>query len=380
MAVILLVGPPRDLMGGVTTHLDLLCASALAREHSYVHFTVGSPGPDESALRKIVRTITAPFAFVRVTRRSRAQLVHLNPSLDKSFWRDLPLILLAHAMRLPTVVQIHGGQRPHEFGAHTPGARALLRLGLRAASHLVVLARTEQAAFEPVLEAGRLHLIPNAIDVAPYAGSKPHPYDGKRPLRVIYLGRVVRSKGLFDACDALHRVLAGGTAAELLIAGDGPDAGTLAQYVKELGLAHAVRLVGPLHGAAKTAFLIEADVFLFPTQLAEGLPYSLLECMAAATPAVVTATGAIVDVVTDGVDGMLVSAHDVGACAAALTRLAASPKSLHAMARAARERVRTAYSLTRLERDFAALYRQALTPDRPAPAAPVEVHTDAEPS
>jgi len=362
MATILLVGPSRDVLGGVTTHLDVLYASALSRENHYLHFQVGKPGTGESAFSKLKRAIGVPFAFARALRRSRAALVHLNPSMDRSFWRDLPLLMIARAMGVPAVLQIHGGELPERFCAQVPGAGRVVRAALRAADQVVVLARVEFAAFGRVLDAGRLNLIPNAIDVTPYSAPKPQSYDGSRPLRAVYLGRVVRSKGLFEACSAVHRALAAGARVEYLIAGAGPDSDALAQHIEELGLSGAVRMVGPLYGKAKTNFLLEADVFLFPTRHPEGLPYALLETMAAATPAITTAVGAIGDVVDNGSNGLLVADGDVEAAAAALTALAAAPERLQSMAAAARQRVFTAYSTARLERDFSALYARTLKP------------------
>ena len=360
MATILLVGPRRHVLGGVTSHLDLLSASALARRHQFRHFAVGGEGLSESRLGGLIRVASAPFRFAALLHHSRAALVHLNPSLDKSFWRDAPLLLVARLMGRPVVLQIHGGQLPENFCPHVPGARRLARVVFRLANRLVVLAKVERAAFARIVGDPSVALIPNAIDPAPYAGTKPDTYDGARPLRVIYLGRVVRSKGLFDACEAVAAALRSGVRLTFLVAGDGPDSAALQAHVRALGLAQVIHLLGPLQGLEKARFLLAGDVFLFPTFHPEGLPYALLETMAAATPAVTTAIGAIPDVVTHGVDGLLVAPHDIAACSESLIALARAPERLHALAQAARERVARAYSLSRLESDFESLYEQVL--------------------
>jgi len=365
MAAILLVGPQRHSLGGVTSHLDLLFASSLAREYQLTHFAVGAEGSRETRLRKLARVARAPLRFAAALRRSNAALVHLNPSMDQSFWRELPLLLAARLMGRRVVLQIHGGLLPEQFCAGAPGASWLVRAALRAADRLVLLARAEQSAYDRFVGRPMLALIPNAIDPAPYAGAKPDPYDGTRPLRAVYLGRIVRSKGLFDACDAVAAALRAGARIEFLIAGDGPDRAALAGHVAALGLEPSIRLVGALQGAAKARFLLEGDVFLFPTRHPEGLPYALLEAMAAATPPLTTPAGAIPDVVTDGRDGLLLGEGDIDACAAALAGLAGDPGRVHALARAARERVSRDYSLARLERDFHALYRELLAARQP---------------
>jgi len=376
MATILLVGPHRQAIGGVGTHLSLLTASALGRQHEFVHFPVGGEGLSETALGKAGRMVFAPLRMALQLRRSRAALVHLNPSMDKSFWRDLPLLLVARLMRRPVVLQIHGGALPDQFYSHVPGAGWLTRIALNLAHRVVVLARVEEAAFGQILPGAAIALIPNAIDAGPYAGEKPQPYDGVRPLRAIYIGRIVRSKGLFVACEAIAAAWAAGVRVEFLIAGTGPDAQALSAHIEALNIAHAVRLVGPLGGAAKRDFLLGGDVFLFPTLHPEGLPYALLEAMAAGTPPITTATGAIPDVLTHDVNGVLVEPHNVAAATDALLQLAASAQRLRTLSRAARQRVIEAYSLERLEHDFGELYTEVLDANgraiQIATASPVE--------
>jgi glycogen(starch) synthase len=58
----------------------------------------------------------------------------------------------------------------------------------------------------------------------------------------------------------------------------------------------------------------------------EPLGQVAVECLAAGTPAVVTATGGLGEVVRDGVEGLLVPPGDVPALTEALDRLMADPE------------------------------------------------------
>jgi len=64
----------------------------------------------------------------------------------------------------------------------------------------------------------------------------------------------------------------------------------------------------------------EADIFVFPT-LSEGSSQALLEAMAAALPIVTTAVGAAPDMLTEGVQALLVPTADATALAGAVQRL-----------------------------------------------------------
>jgi glycosyltransferase involved in cell wall biosynthesis len=123
-----------------------------------------------------------------------------------------------------------------------------------------------------------------------------------------------------------------------------------------------VSVAGPAYGARKAELLGDADVLLLPSY-SEGLPYAVLEGMAAGAVPVVTAVGAIPDVVEKGVHGLFVPAGDPDAIARAVTALAEDRAALERMGGASRRRIASGYSIDRLAADVAALY-SALVPSR----------------
>ena len=54
-AVVLVLGPHREAVSGVSTHLNTLFASRLADDFSLIHFQVGSEGRRENFLQKVAR-------------------------------------------------------------------------------------------------------------------------------------------------------------------------------------------------------------------------------------------------------------------------------------------------------------------------------------
>lgn len=75
------------------------------------------------------------------------------------------------------------------------------------------------------------------------------------------------------------------------------------------------------------------DIFVMPS-VEEGLCTSLLDAQAAGVPCIVTAAGGMVEIVRDGVNGLVVPSRDPAALAAAIARLAGDEK-LRAKFRAA---------------------------------------------
>jgi glycosyltransferase involved in cell wall biosynthesis len=98
-----------------------------------------------------------------------------------------------------------------------------------------------------------------------------------------------------------------------------------------------------------------ANVLAFPTH-GEGLPYALLESMAAGAVPVITPVGGIPDVMQDQVHGVFVPPRNPGALADALERLHHDRASLQRMALAGRQRIVDQYSVSRMAAEFHGLY------------------------
>jgi len=152
-----------------------------------------------------------------------------------------------------------------------------------------------------------------------------------------------------------------GVGARLVIVGSGPEDARLQQYVRELDLVDDVRFAGPARGEHKIALLGKADVLLLPSY-GEGLPFALLEAMAAGVPVIATRVGAIPDVMTEGVHGLFVPPRNPDAIAGAIAELAADRKRLVRMSAVCRERIATAYSIERAADELSRLYRALHAP------------------
>jgi len=338
---VLVCGPSLAALSGVVTHVSLLLASRLAERYSLVHFQIGSEGRKESASERIARFFTGPFSLAHAIFRTQADIVHINTSLNaKAWWRDLLLMLGAKACGARVVLQKHGGQL--EKFAGNAFFTAFLKLVLKVPDAIVVLSQAELKAWQTFLPGQRIAALPNGIDPRPYLGRKSAP---GADLRLVYIGRLAAGKGLDEAIEAVADL-----PVRLTIAGSGPEETRLKARACD-----RVTFAGPVHGEAKVELLRNSDVLLLPSY-SEGLPYSLLEAMAAGAVPVVTPVGAIPDVVIEGVHGRFVPVRDAKAIRQAIHELNANRSLLERMSQACRRRVSAAYSLERLADDFDRLY------------------------
>jgi glycosyltransferase involved in cell wall biosynthesis len=354
--VVLILGPHRAAVSGVSTHLNLLIDSTLGEDFDLVHFQVGSEGREEGATAKLLRLIASPFALAATIIFRHASIVHLNTSLNpRAYWRDLAYLFVAKALGARVLYQVHGGRLPRVFFAGSEVLTGFLRWTLRIPDLVVVLAQCELEAYREFLPGQQVVALPNGIDCRPFGVVPTVHSSPRRPLRVVYFGRVAREKGLYESLQGMRLAHELGVDARLVIAGSGAEEGRLKRYAQALGMASRVTFAGPVFGADKVKLFAGADVMLLPSY-SEGLPYALLEGMAAGIPVIATPVGAIPDVVSEGIHGLLVPPRDGKAIAEALAMLAGDRERLSWMSRACRRRIRAAFSIERLAGEFAQQY------------------------
>lgn len=229
------------------------------------------------------------------------------------------------------------------------------------------------AAYAPAGLAGKLSVIPNGLSqinppadataVRAELGIPPH-----APL-VLNVGRLVAGKAPHLFIQAAEMVSARHADAHFVLVGgadDGePTAQTaaydelLAQTVAQSPLGSRLLLTGPRPDALR--FFAAADVCVYNAVLPEGLPTVLLEAMALAKPTVASAIGGALEIVVDGVTGLLAAPGSPGELADKLCTLLDNPAQMRQMGEAGLARVRETFNLEKQAAATAVLYQQILT-------------------
>ncbi len=141
-------------------------------------------------------------------------------------------------------------------------------------------------------------------------------------LYLVYAGALSRDSGVFEAVQGVRLALDEGVRARFTIVGDGPQQAALAELIRALDVARAVSLAPAASIQARLKLLGEAEVSVLP--IAEsGLPHALLDSLAAGVPVIAARSGAIADVVVEGVHGLLVKPRDPRDFCRAVRELAA---------------------------------------------------------
>jgi glycosyltransferase involved in cell wall biosynthesis len=170
------------------------------------------------------------------------------------------------------------------------------------------------------------------------------------------LGIVARLKDQAVVLRALDQVV---TPVRLVLAGIGPES-HLSVLAARVPARHAVVLL-PFTADVRPLYDL-LDLALLPSRM-EGLSQALLEAMALSKPVIASAAAGNLDLITHGVDGLLVDPLDPASWARAITGLLSDSERAGRMAAAARDTARNRYSLERTIQATAELYRTALAGD-----------------
>lgn len=200
--------------------------------------------------------------------------------------------------------------------------------------------------------AERLFTVPLGVDTARFQAKTDYCRSG--PLRLLFVGTIMRRKGVSVLLEAMRQLPPG--TAELTLIGPMADA-------QDLLRAHAgrFRYLPFLHHEALAEHYRQADLFVFPSLL-DSWAQTVVEAMACGTPAIVSDRTGARDAVEQG-GGWVVPANDPQALAEAILRCADDPDLL-ANAGQQAARVAKRYSWTDYQERMAEVLCKIVSPDR----------------
>ena len=217
------------------------------------------------------------------------------------------------------------------------------------------------------IDAGKLHVIPNGIDLDVFHPSVRVSYRAtmRRGMGIpdsvpvlLMLGSGFARKGVGAAIAALAR---SGLNARLVVVGADKHAGRYREQARILGLEHMVHFIGSR--ADVLPFYGMADAFVLPT-VYDPFPNAVLEAWACGLPVMTTTACGACDHVVEGVNGWLTEPEDVEGLARAMRELGwrlQFPAARQALAQGARAAAEP-FSLPALAQALINLYRQLLDP------------------
>jgi glycosyltransferase involved in cell wall biosynthesis len=372
--------PP--VVGGLEMYVETLSRALVAEGHQVTVATLARPGAPRRELRHGVEIIRLNGLTQRLPGAGHdpGQLFHPPVADPPIVWqlqalvrRARPEVIHAHGWMMHSCLPLRRGQAAlvvhlHEYGLScvkktmmTPagpcvlgpgllrcpscaagqyrgkGRAGLLTVSLRAERPLfrrvdafVAISRAVASTARPVLPHPELlTVVPTAVAddlaeiaqrTAPPAWLPQHPY-------LLFVGAIGIHKGI----DVLLEARNLSTSRMPLVV-----LGTPRHDSPEIGDADVVRRDVP-HDEVMAAWS-HAAVGVVPSVWPEPFGQVAVECQSVGTPVIVSGTGGLLDIVSDGVNGLVVPPGDAPALGAAIDRLAADPALRARLGEAGRRR------------------------------------------
>ena len=219
---------------------------------------------------------------------------------------------------------------------------AAMRIGCALADLIVATSRgvAEDLVDSFGAPSARVHVVPNPVDLPAVAAAAQEPLDRTiralwKPPVIVAAGRLAEAKNyplLIDAFALLRERMP----ASLFILGKGDEESALRQMIQVRGLGDVVHLCGFQTNPWK--YIARADVFALTSRY-EGFGNVVVEAMACGVPVVATSSPGTRDIVSSGVDGLLVERHEPAAVADALARVLTDGELRTRMTETARRKV-----------------------------------------
>lgn len=128
---------------------------------------------------------------------------------------------------------------------------------------------------------------------------------------LLFVGRLIETKGLQYLLDALPLILKRHPEVCLHIAGDGPEKDTLKSRCDELRISDHVRFLGAVKNYLLPGLYQASNVLVFPSIIAEGFGLVLVEALGCQCAAVATDLPALRDIIVNGKTGLVVPQKDI---------------------------------------------------------------------
>jgi glycosyltransferase involved in cell wall biosynthesis len=365
-------------IGGPSRHVTILTTHGAPEFDS--NLLAGNPEPREGSLEDEAIAAGARILHVPHLRRPVSPLDDLLALvwLYRYFRRERPAIVATHLAKAGTVGRLAAALagvpvRVHTFHGHVlDGYFGRLNTTIfTIVERFLGRLTTQFVAISPEIARdldrldigrGKTVIVRLGLELDHLAG---HPRGrlrsdlsiGSESPLVGIVGRLVPIKAHELFLEAAERVSRERPDVQFAIVGDGELWDELHRAVEAKGLGRRVHFTG--WRADLGAVYSDLDVVVCCSRN-EGTPVSLIEACAAGRPVIGTEVGGIPDIITPGVNGLLVGSGDPAALASAIQELVADPDRRASMGLAGQRLVLERHGADRMVNELKDLYRNLL--------------------
>ncbi len=309
----------------------------------YVHrLPIGKNGENlhSQSMKDILRYSWKAWWFSRI-------LVKQDRDHNKQFdvtlaFFTVPCGFLAYLLKLfyglPYVVSLRGSDVPgfsEKFDTFYIFAKPLVKFLWKQAEAVIPNSVGITELAKKTSPNQSMQIIENGVDTETF-----RPKAGKSFEKIIFLStsRLTPRKGIHHLIEAFAKAAKQSTTPlELHLVGEGEQKEVLEARVKELGIENKVQFFGRVEHERLTEFYDRAHAFVLPSKN-EGMSNAALEALASGLPLIVSGTGGMQELVTDGVNGLFIDPENIDEFATKLAVVAQDQTRLTSFGQESRRR------------------------------------------
>jgi phosphatidylinositol alpha-1,6-mannosyltransferase len=265
--------------------------------------------------------------IVRIAVRERVDVIHVFSGASTLV--SIAALALGRALGVPSAISFFGRE---EFDLQKPSQRVGFPIACALSSSILVNT-AYTATLLPRKYQKKARVILGGAE-APHGVLNSSP--GKT---VLFVGRLVKSKGVDDLVAAFKEVHGRIPDAKLVVVGDGPERRALEQLVESSGMRTSVRFTGVLRGERLESEYQNCAVVVLPSKsvpgevVTETFGFSLVEGAMHGKPLVGSDQGGIPEIIANNYNGILVPEANQSKLAAALESILVDKESADRLGR-----------------------------------------------
>ena len=268
MKKVLMIGPARNVKGGLTTVVDNYYQYGLNEKVilKYIESCC-----DKNIFLKFIKEILGIFQFIFCL--NKFDIIHIHVASRRSTFRKILYIKISKFYNKKVVLHIHGGGFREFFDNEISSQkRKYIKKWFNKADKIIVLSEEWKLYFSKIIDDKKIVVMYNGVNI-------PNDFEKKFNEKILFMGRICEEREIDD-------------------------------FIKKYQLEDNVIKHGWINGDSLKTQLIDNSIFVLPSYF-EAMPMSILEAMAYKNIVIATCVGGIPQVIEDNINGFLIRPGDV---------------------------------------------------------------------
>lgn len=294
---ILMIGPDREVQGGVSTVINNYYLGGLDQ---LVDLKFIATMKDGSKFTKLKTAIRSYFEFRKSI--NYCDILHVHMASRASFYRKSLFISFAKKNKKKIIIHMHGAEfKEFYMNESTEKQKKYISEIFNKSDKVIALSEQWKKFLSGITDTS-IEVLYNSI-VIPENIDKVYNSN-----QILFLGRLGKRKGVYDLLDVMPKLIQNHNDVKLKICGDG-EVEKVRRCCKELSIDKNVEIFEWIKGKEKEDILLSSNIFVLPSYN-EGMPMALLEAMSYKNAVISTEIGGIPEVITNEKSGFLIRAGD----------------------------------------------------------------------